>query len=174
MAALPDGAQIDATVVPVDDFAPIEAGTYNVALKLSNGGPKDDGRHTIGLQFEVIDGPSEGRSFWLNFNFTNPKSQMNQDISRKQITQIANAAGLGVFADTDELLGIAINMSVKVNSKGGYNNNELGSVRPYDPAAVAASVARAPAARAAVPGQRAPAAAGAPAGGPARAWAKKT
>lgn len=173
MAALPQGEELDGSVAPPNDFDPIETGNYNVVMKTSNGGPKEDGRYVVGMQFQVIDGPSENRTFWLNFNFTNPKSQMNQDISRKQITQIANAAGIGIFADTDALLAIPINMSVKLKADPGYApRNEMTTVKPYDASVAAAPPAR-PAARAAAPA--APARAGAPAhaGAPARAWAPK-
>lgn len=128
MAALPD--QLNGDDAPENDFEPIDAGAYNTQIIASNGRQKDNGVYTVGLQFKVIDGPKEGRSFWLNFNFLNPKSAINQEIAQKQLKQIAKACGVSTFGNTEDLHDKPMNITVK-RKTGDFEGNEMSSVRPY-------------------------------------------
>lgn len=129
MAALPE--QLNGDDAPENDFEAIDAGTYSAEIIGSNGTKKDDGRFVIGLQFKVGEGAKEGRTFWLNFNFLNPKSAINAEISQKQLKQIAKAVGVSVFENTEDLHGRAMTITVKKREYNGNFSNEMSSVKPY-------------------------------------------
>lgn len=162
MAALPQGLNGDEA--PENEFEPIDAGAYNAEIIGSNGKSKDSGAYTVGLQFKVIDGPKDGRTFWLNFNFLNPKSAINQEIAQKQLKQIAKAIGVSTFENTEDLHGRAMNITVKKKT-GDYEGNEMSSVRPYQNAG-----AKPPARQPASGGAKQGAPAGANGGGGNRPW----
>lgn len=130
MPALPQ--EMNGDDAPENDFEPIDSGSYNATIIGSNGKKKDSGHYVVGLQFKVDDGPKTGRTFWLNFNFINPNSAVNQDISQKQLRQIAKAIGISAFDETEALHGRAMNITVKRKEDPGYSpRNEMSSVRPY-------------------------------------------
>lgn len=109
----------------------IAGGSYNVQAINSNRKDKETGLVQLGFQFQVLDGERENQTFWLSFNFKNPKSQQNEDISRDQLKQIAKACGVGIFKTTEELHHKPFNMSVKVVEKDGYTNNSMTGCRPF-------------------------------------------
>lgn len=129
MAALPQ--ELNGDEAPENEFEAIDAGAYNAEIIGSNGKSKDNGLYVVGLQFKVGEGPKEGRTFWLNFNFLNPKSAINQEIAQKQLKQIAKAIGVSTFENTEDLHGRAMNITVKKREYNGNFSNEMSSVRPY-------------------------------------------
>ena len=164
MAALPQ--QLNGDEAPENDFEAIDAGSYNAEIIASNGKQKDNGLFVIGLQFKVGDGPKVGRTFWLNFNFLNPKSAVNAEIAQKQLKQIAKAVGVSVFENTEDLHGRAMNITIKRREYNGNFSNEMSSVRPYQNAGgkPAANTASKPSSGAKQ---------GANAGGAARPWGNR-
>lgn len=168
MAHLPTALNGDDA--PANEFEPIEPGSYNAQITASNGKAKDGGLYVVGLQFQVLDGPMENRTFWMNFNFLNPKSAMNQEIAQKQLKQIAKACGVSVFEQTEDLHGRPLNITVKINEHNGYRSNQMSSVREYQQPGANGSVKPAPSKPA---GNKAPAKAAAGAGGASRPWGPK-
>lgn len=111
----------------------IDAGTYNVVVINSNlKEPNDKGVQQIGLQLQVIDGPKENATFWLSFNFVNPGSIQNQDISRNQLKLIAKCVGVGMFKNTEDLHDKPFTIGVTVKESGGYTNNNISNIKPYE------------------------------------------
>lgn len=144
MVALPQGG-LDGNDAKPSEFAPIEAGTYNVQIINSKGGEEKEGRYRIGLQLQVVDGEEENRTFWLNFNYINPNSQENQEISQEQLRRIAKACNVGMFGKTEDLHNIPFTITVKVNDKNPqYVSNEMTSCKPLgEPAPSKAAAAKA-------------------------------
>lgn len=135
MAELPDDEDLngeDAT----ERSSHIDAGSYNVQVINSNrSDDEDSGIIAFNLQFQVLDGAKEKQTFWLRFNYRNPGSAQNQDIARDQLRQIAKAAGIGLFKDTEALHDQPFNITVnaKTSEKNGntYVNNNMTGAKPY-------------------------------------------
>lgn len=119
----------------------IDAGTYNVQIINSNRKDKDNGLVQLAFQFQVLDGPHEKETFWLNFNYVNPNSQQNQDISRDQLALITKVCGAGFFKKTEDLHEKPFCISVKVKEDGGYTNNTMTSAREFQNGGVSAKPA---------------------------------
>lgn len=109
----------------------IDAGTYNVQVINSNRKDKDNGLIQLALQFQVIDGDHEKETFWLNFNYTNPASQQNQDISRDHLKLIARACGVGHFRNTEDLHEKPFCITVNAKESNGYTNNNMTNAKEF-------------------------------------------
>ena len=96
----------------------LEPGEYTAALvKSEKKGPNDKGNSMIACEFEVTDGEKQGRRFWSNLNLWNTNS-MAVDIAQRELNSIMHACGKLRIADTEELHGIPMRVTLKIE-KGG-------------------------------------------------------
>jgi len=101
----------------------------------------------------TISGPTgASRKVWSNYNVRNenPKAE---SIGRQQLAELLRAIGKPRLGDTDELIGSAVSIKVKVReAANGYDaSNEVAGSKSLDGAAPPA-----PAAKAATPAKAAP------------------
>lgn len=136
------GAMFDASQVePQGDRSVLPAGEYLAAIAKSEArDAKTPGNRYINLEFEVIDGPAQGRRFWTMLNLWN-SNQTAVDIATRELSSICHACGKLRVSDTEELHGIPmlVKLSVKTDSYGEKNE-----VKGYRPASGGGHVTSAP------------------------------
>jgi hypothetical protein len=111
------------------------------------------------LRVEFTGSDPAGRKVWSNYNVRNANSAA-ETIGRQQLAELLRAIGKPKLGDTDELIGSAVSIKVKVReAANGYDaSNEVAGSKSLDGAA--------PPAPAAAPKASAPTKAAPP-------WAKK-
>jgi hypothetical protein len=116
------------------DRSALPPGEYLAAIAKSDVGPtkKGDGRK-IDLEFEVLDGAHRGRRFWSTLNLWNPSAQA-VEISQRELNTICNAVGKLRVADTEELHGIPMKVTL-----GFEKDSDRTVPKGYKPATGAAS-----------------------------------
>ena len=105
------------------------------------------------VEFTVAD--PAGRKVWSNYNVRNANSAA-ETIGRQQLAELLRAVGRPRLGDTDELIGSAVSIKVKVReAANGYDaSNEVAGSKSLDggaPPAPAASVKTTAPAKAAPP-----------------------
>lgn len=144
------------------DFSPLPEGKYQATvvtaeLKQTKAGT---GQY-IDIQWSIT-GPSHAnRRIFDMVNIKNP-SQVAEDIGRRQLGGLLRVAGIPVIRDTDQLVGVAATITLKIRKQAGYKDSN--SVTRYEPIA-AGSPAHIPQAqpRPPMPAQQKPVQAPAPA-----------
>jgi hypothetical protein len=139
-------------------FDLVPEGNYPAVALSSEVRETKSGGEMIVYKMQITDGPQANRILWARFNVknANPKAE---EIGRGQLSQFCRAAGVEEMADTDDLVGRAVIIRVKIRpAKDGYDaQNEIGGFAAIG-AKVAPPAAQAPAAPApkAAPGQARP------------------
>ena len=117
MASL--GATYDASQgEQMADRSALPPGEYLAAIARSDVGPtkKGDGRK-IELEFEVLDGPHRGRRFWTTLNLWNP-NPVAVEIAQRELNSICHAVGKLRVADTEELHGAPVKVTLGIDKDG--------------------------------------------------------
>lgn len=128
------------------DRQPLPEGEYLVNVMDSDYKPtkKGDG-HYVAIQFEVTEGPHEGRYLWSNYNIDNPNPQA-QEIGEQQFAKLCLATlGKPSCGDTDDLLGKRCLVGVGFE-KNDPSRNRVKYANPVSAGAAATAPAASPAA----------------------------
>lgn len=145
-----------ANVDTSDNFAPIPAGDYLVAITDSEQRDTKAGTGSyIRLTLQVLDGPFKGRIVWTNLNLDNPNPKA-VEIAQRHLAQICLAVGVPTPNDTVELHGKPLIASVTVREQAGYEPSN--DVKKYSEAGSAPAPAAAPVEAAPTPAAAPPAA----------------
>ena len=106
----------------------LPAGDYMAAMvKSDRKEAKTAGNAYINCEFEVQDGEYQGRRFWTMLNLWNSNTQA-VEIAQRELNSIMHACGKLRVDDTEELHGIPMMVSLKVedNDKYGAQNRVKG------------------------------------------------
>ena len=167
----------------VEPSAPIEVlppGKYPAQMVKSEMKENKKGTgYNLDMEFEIIDGPAQGRKLWDSLSLVNPSTQA-VEIAQRQLSAICHAVGRLQVSDSEELHFKPLMVSVKmipagtVEKSGFVHKRDKNEVEGYSaygdaPAAPRPAHAPRPAAQAAPPPRTAPAAAPPPAARPAMA-----
>ncbi len=125
LPAAVDGTQRDETVA---GFDALPAGTYN--LMPAGAKATDKG---ISIEFDVYDGPHQGRKTWANLAF-NSRNETARRIAHRLITNLAFACGTTALTDTDQIMGRVVAAKITVQKNDPTRNN-INDFLPYRPAA---------------------------------------
>lgn len=131
MASL--GQSFNVNSLPKDEggeFTPLPEGWYNVVVKDSQLKPTKDGSgQYISIRL-TVEGPTHaGRGIFTNLNIVN-KSPDAERIGRAQLRTVLECGGVQEFSDTDQLIGIR--MQVKVAVKPARQDPATGRVYDAD------------------------------------------
>lgn len=115
------------------DLDCLPAGNYIAAIVKSE---KKDAKKApnayINLEFEVTDGAYKGRRFWTMLNLWNDNSQA-VEIAQRELNSICHAVGKLRIDDSEELHGIPMRVSLKVENDGSYEpQNRVKSYKPLN------------------------------------------
>lgn len=103
------------------DFEPLPAGWYSVKttqaeLKETS---KGDGQY-IKIRYDITGPTHEGRVVFGNLNISNP-NDVAQRIGQQQLGQLMKAGKLDSIEDTDQLVGLDLEIKLKIQpAKGEY------------------------------------------------------
>ena len=111
------GQSFNVNSLPKDEggeFTPLPEGWYNVVVKDSQLKPTKDGSgQYISIRL-TVEGPTHaGRGVFTNLNIVN-KSPDAERIGRAQLRTILECGGVQEFSDTDQLIGIRLQVKVVV------------------------------------------------------------
>ena len=95
------------------------------------------------FEFEVVDGPFQGRKLFANINFQNQNPDA-QRIGQAELAELTQATGCGVIRDTTELHFKPVLIKVGVR-KDDRDQNEIKAYKPNNGEGAPASAQRAPA-----------------------------
>ena len=128
------------------DRQPLPEGEYLVNIMDSDYKATKSGTgHYVSVQFEVTDGPHEGRYLWANYNIDSPSAQA-QEIGEQQFARLCLAVlGKPSCSDTDLLLGKRCVVGVGFE-KNDPSRNRVKYANPADAGATAPAASAAPAA----------------------------
>lgn len=104
-------------VEPNDSFDPLPAGEYLCVITHSEEKPTKSGNGSyLELQFEVIDGPHQGRKLWDRLNLNNP-SDVAVKIAQATLSAICRAVGVERPQDSCELHDLPLLVKVRVEKR---------------------------------------------------------
>lgn len=119
-----------ATVEPSQDFEPIPAGKYLAVITESEMKPTKNGSgQYLQLSLQILEGPYKGRYVWARLNLHNPNPTTVQ-IARQELSAICRAVGVMQPADSVELHGIPLTISVKLKRRDD-TGDMVNEVRGY-------------------------------------------
>ena len=136
----------DASEVPAAErsFELLPAGWYSATITGAEVRATKNGTGSyLRVEFTVSD--PAGRKVWSNYNVRNANSAA-ETIGRQQLAELLRAIGKPRLGDTDELLGSAVSIKVKVReASGGYDaSNEVAGSKALDGGAPPAPAAAKP------------------------------
>jgi hypothetical protein len=104
-------------------FDPIPEGWYQARIKTSELKPTQNGQMIV-LGFEILGPTHAGRLIsFQNLNIKNTSADAER-IGMQQLGEIMGAAGLASIQDTDQLIGITLQIKVKVKPAGEYTGKD--------------------------------------------------
>lgn len=111
----------------------LPAGEYVAAMvKSDRKDAKTAGNAYINCEFEVQEGELQGRRFWTMLNLWNGNSQA-VEIAQRELNSIMHACGKLRVEDTEELHGIPMRVSLKVENDDKYGaQNRVKSYKPLN------------------------------------------
>ncbi|MBX9594809.1 MAG: DUF669 domain-containing protein [Roseomonas sp.] len=110
----------------VEPSAPIEVlppGKYPAQMVKSELAANSKGTgYNLNLEFEIIDGPAQGRKLWDSLSLVNPSAQA-VEIAQRNLSAICHAVGKLQVSDSEELHFKPLLVTVKMIPKGTVEKN---------------------------------------------------
>jgi len=118
-------------VEPMDDFEPVPADTYVVAIVRSEMKETKAGNgEYLELEMTILDGPYKGRKLWDRLCLAHPNSVVVK-IARARLASVCKATGILTPSDSAELHDIPFAARVAVKKR--EDNDELtNTIKAYD------------------------------------------
>lgn len=113
----------------------LPAGEYIAAMvKSERKEAKTAGNAYINCEFEVQEGEAQGRRFWTMLNLWNSNSQA-VEIAQRELNSIMHACGKLRVEDTEELHGIPMRVTLKLENDDKYGpQNRVKGYKPLNSA----------------------------------------
>ncbi len=118
-----------------DDFAPTPAGKDTVEVSEAEVRENNAGTgEYLKLTLAVTEGDYKGRQVWDYLTYRHETSPTAVEIGERQIAALLRACGLSSIKDTDELVGIPMLVSLKIEKpKAGSDYGPSNRVKTYAP-----------------------------------------
>lgn len=128
--------------IETPDFQPLEPGWYTAEVSGSKDKVSQSGNDMAELEFTL----TNGRKVWATYNIGFPEGSAVLEMARREVSQLAHAAGFATVGNTDELVGSYVQVHLKIRpAKGDWPaRNEVDAYRsagdstPTPPAVAAA------------------------------------
>jgi hypothetical protein len=162
MAFLTESFDVATLPENTSGFDPLPAGWYQATITSTDlKDTKAGNGQYIKLRYDIVGPTHQGRVVFGNLSIRNPNPKA-EEIGRQQLRDIMLAGGLKHLQDTDELVGISLEIKLEIRNDPQYGaSNEVKGHKALN----AGGAPR--------PAPAAPAAAQAPAGRGSPPWAKK-
>ena len=113
------------------EFLPIPEGQYMAEIESSEMRRTKAGNgEYLQLRFVILGGEYQGRKLWSRLNIENPNT-ITKKIARGELASICRAANVLVPADSSELHGKPMIITVKIRSGEGGAANEIKNYTKY-------------------------------------------
>ena len=124
--------------LPDNELAVIPAGWYTATIAEAEikSAKRSDGQY-LSVRYTVLGPTHQGRSVYGNVTLRNA-SETATRIGRAQLKELMGAAGLAQLADTDQLVGVTLQVRVTVRDDPQYGQSN--EVKGWKPAGAQASV----------------------------------
>ena len=131
MAVLPQAFVAAALPENKSDFAPLPAGWYESNIDRAEIRKTKSGTGTMIAIAYRISGPTHNnRIIFSNINIANPNTTA-QEIGLSQLRSVMIIGGLDTLSETDELIGIAIRIKLKLTKSEQYGDgNDVSAFEP--------------------------------------------
>jgi hypothetical protein len=135
MAFIGDSFDFDVETLPQgDSFDPLPAGWYSADITACDlKDTKAGNGQMLAIKYTVTGPTHQGRVVFGNLNIRNPNATAEK-IGRQQLGDIMRATGLAKVTDTDQLVGLRLQIKLSVRT-GEYAGNEVKGFKPVDGAA---------------------------------------
>lgn len=162
MAFLNESFDVATLPENTSSYDPLPAGWYQATITSTDlKDTKAGNGQYIKLRYDIVGPTHQGRVVFGNLNIRNPNPKA-EEIGRQQLRDIMLAGGLKRLQDTDELVGVHLEIKLDIRNDPQYGaSNEVKAFKALN----AGGAPR--------PAPAAPAAAQAPAGRGSPPWAKK-
>jgi len=162
MAFLNESFDVATLPENTSSYDPLPPGWYQATITSTDlKDTKAGNGQYIKLRYDIVGPTHQGRVVFGNLNIRNPNAKA-EEIGRQQLRDIMLAGGLKRLQDTDELVGISLEIKLDIRNDPTYGaSNEIKAFKAIN----AGGAPR--------PAPAAPAAAQAPAGRGSPPWAKK-
>jgi hypothetical protein len=125
------------------NFEPLPEGWYNATITKAEVKPTKAGTGSyIGLRLDITGPTHQGRVIFCNLNINNPNPKA-EEIGRQQLNQIMGALGLPTVKDSDQLLGGAVAVKIKIKVEGEDKKNDVAGFRAIAGSSVPSSIPKA-------------------------------
>lgn len=125
------GGAFVAADVPPDEYTPLDAGEYAVAITEAEIKPTSTGGQMLVLTYSVLGGHSDGRHLKDRLNIVNANEKA-QNIGRQTLAKVVTACGLAVVSNSSELVGKRMRVEVAIEPGKPYTDN-YGVEKPGNP-----------------------------------------
>ena len=99
-------------------FEPLPDGWYKAAVMDEELRTSNAGNEMLNMTFEITEAEHEGRRVWNNYNLWHPKSDV-VEIAQRQFSDLARACGLSNCRDSGELIGLLLDIQLKIEPGNG-------------------------------------------------------
>ena len=109
-------------------FDPLPEGWYKASVLETERSTSQAGNDMLNVTFEITQADHAGRRAWNNFNLWHPAENVI-GIAQRQFSDMARACGLTNCKDSDELIGLHLDIMLKVeqgNGQYGPKNRVVG------------------------------------------------
>jgi Protein of unknown function (DUF669) len=101
---------------------PVPAGWYDAEIKKADVLPTKNGGHRINIRYDITGPTHSGRVVFGSINIAHATNPQVAEIGRQQLALVAAALNKRI-SDTDELLGGALRIKVKVTKSEQYGES---------------------------------------------------
>jgi hypothetical protein len=113
-------------------FEPVPAGWYQCAIERAELKDTKSGGQMISVMYKILGPSHEGRTFFGNINIKNANPQA-EEIGRQELGSIMRAANLPELTDTDQLMGVNLDVKTKIEKSEQYGDkNAPAGFRPFN------------------------------------------
>jgi len=114
------------TVQPIDDFSPVPAGEYIVAITDSEmKATKSGNGEYLQIEMQVLDGQYKGRKIWDRLNLVN-QNEIATRIAKSTLSSICHATGKLQVQNSEELHDIPMVVKIAVRpADGQYDSSNV-------------------------------------------------
>jgi len=101
------------------NYDPLPPGWYSASITAADLKPTKDGSgQYIKVRYDITGPSHQGRVVFGNINIRNASAKA-EEIGRQQLGEIMRATGIGRVTDTDQLIGLALQIKLDIRAADG-------------------------------------------------------
>lgn len=109
---------LEPTEDEVRSYEPLPDGWYKACIASTTRKTSKNGNDYLEVELEITDANHAGRRVWPRYNLWN-SNETSKEISQRQFSNLVNACGLANCKDSDDLLGMHLDVKLKTKPGNG-------------------------------------------------------